>query len=452
MQAERVEIAVLGAGPAGAGAALGLAALGYAVAVIAPLARRARPRRESFSARVVEALRALGLEEALAAVDAPGERVVRWAGDERALPGEAQVERAAFEAGLLSDLARRGVRVLRDEVVSATSRPAAADGAGSARIALASGGALEARFAIEARGRAAPSGSGRPRERGPETLCVVQRWRHGAGSRPGARTAVVSLANGWAWLADDGRGALATQLTLAAGDAPPRVELGASVARALRGDAWCRDLLGNVAPEGAPSVRSATAVLGRAFEGDAMLRAGDAALAVDPLSGNGVFQALSTALVAPAVVNTLLRKPERASLARSFYTERARELFLRFSRVSRDFYAQGAAHHGGAFWHARAAWPDAVSTHAHGDARSPLTGAARAAIALRAVVCDGWIEEREVVVTPERPLGTWQLAGVELAPLVRELARGARTERALAPLPDAAREPVRAWLRAHGLG
>jgi hypothetical protein len=190
-----------------------------------------------------------------------------------------------------------------------------------------------------------------------------------------------------------------------------------------------------------------------------MLRVGDAALAVDPLSGNGVFQALSTALVAPAVVNTLLRRPERAGLARAFYAERARDAFLRFARVSRDFNARAAAHHGGAFWRARAVWPDAVPTHPRPSER------AAPVVARRPVVCDGWIEEREVVVTPERPLGTWRIAGAELAPLVRELAQSptvpnasaapptptSRAERALASLPEPARAPVRAWLRAHGL-
>jgi hypothetical protein len=149
--------------------------------------------------------------------------------------------------------------------------------------------------------------------------------------------------------------------------------------------------------------------------------------------------------VAPAVVNTLLRRPERASLARRFYAERAHDLFARFARVSRDFYAQAARHHGGSFWQERAAWPAP-------EARAGV--AADLAIAARPVVSEGWIEEREVVITPERPLGTWRVAGVELAPLVRALGasdspRAALDVRVLEALPAVSREPVRSWLLAH---
>ena len=427
--AERSAIAVLGAGPAGAAAALGLAALGYDVCVVAQ--PRARAGRESFSARVVAALHALGVEEALAALSAPCARAVHWAGDARALAGEAQVERAAFDAGLAAALARRGVRVLRGEV-----QRVSADASG-ARIALASGEVVETSFVIEARGRAAPASGAR--ERGPETTCVVLSWRVPVRE---PRIAVASLANGWAWCADDGHGALTTQLARGAREAPARAELAARSEAALRAHPLCTELLRDAAPSGEPFARAATPVFDAGLVRERMLRVGDAALAVDPLSGNGVFQALSTAQVAPAVVNTLLRRPEHGALAREFYIARARDIFLRFARVSRDFYAAGAAHHGGAFWEARAQWPDAEPAHASGG---------KLELALRPVVCDGWIEPREVALTAARPLGTWQIAGVEIAPLVRAIQRGgvAAEAHALAALPEPARAPLLAWLRAH---
>jgi len=48
---------------------------------------------------------------------------------------------------------------------------------------------------------------------------------------------------------------------------------------------------------------------------------------VDPLSGNGIFQSLSSALVAPAVINTLLRQPDSADLARRFYQRVDKEVW-----------------------------------------------------------------------------------------------------------------------------
>lgn len=428
--ADTPAIVVLGAGPAGAATALGLAALGYDVSVVHAPATRAL--RESFSARVVAALRALGVEEALEAIDAPCVRRVAWAGELRELPGEALALRGAFDRGLARALARHGVRLAESAVAHVEER------AGGARVQLAEGERIEAQFLVEARGRAAPASG--ERTRGPATTCVVQAWRV---PERAPQLAVVSLPAGWAWLADDGRGALTTQLALDAREAATRAGLAAQLAEALRANIVCAELLAGASPVGDAFARGASAQLDGALASERSLRVGDAALAVDPLSGNGVFQALSTALVAPAVINTLLRRPERAQLAREFYVARAREVFLRFARVSRDFYAAGAAHHGGAFWQTRAAWPDA-------EPAEPAGGAL--ALALRPVVCDGFIEEREVAVSAARPLGTWRVGDIELAPLVRALRLDpARAPALVAELPETARTPVASWLRAHGL-
>ena len=78
--------------------------------------------------------------------------------------------------------------------------------------------------------------------------------------------------------------------------------------------------------------RTSNAVLCEANVGNSGIRVGDAAMAVDPRSGNGMFQALSSALQTPAVINTLIQCPERAELAKQFYEERVENLFYRFAR------------------------------------------------------------------------------------------------------------------------
>jgi flavin-dependent dehydrogenase len=60
---------------------------------------------------------------------------------------------------------------------------------------------------------------------------------------------------------------------------------------------------------------------------DGLIRVGDAALAMDPLSGHGVFEAIASARAAAAVINTILRRPDDAELARAFYQERVRLAF-----------------------------------------------------------------------------------------------------------------------------
>ena len=137
-------------------------------------------------------------------------------------------------------------------------------------------------------------------------------------------------------------------------------------------------------------------------------------MAVDPLSGNGIFQALSSASVAPAVVNTLLRDPDGAALAERFYGERVAHIFTRFARIGRDFHRDEACWAQQPFWNACRQWPDDEPAHDSGTRR--LLG-----VALRPVVDNGFIRERDVVLSSDQPLGVWRVAGVEVAPLLHGL-------------------------------
>jgi hypothetical protein len=165
-------------------------------------------------------------------------------------------------------------------------------------------------------------------------------------------------------------------------------------------------------------------------------------MAVDPLSGNGIFQSLSSALQAPTVINTLLRKPERAALAQRFHQQRVEQLFLRFARIGRDFYADEQRWMQQPFWLARRQWPDAEVAHAEADFSSLR-------IERAPVLKDGFVDEAEVVMTADQPLGIWHVQGVELAPLVRRL-RTEPAERALSGLTVEQGRVVRSWLLSQG--
>ena len=71
---------------------------------------------------------------------------------------------------------------------------------------------------------------------------------------------------------------------------------------------------------------------------------------------------------------------------------------------------------------------------------------------------DGFIREREVMITTGQPLGVWRVEGVEVVPLLRELPHEpAAQAAALAQRVDAAtgspaqRRHLEAWLLRHGL-
>lgn len=203
--------------------------------------------------------------------------------------------------------------------------------------------------------------------RGPATVSLLNRWQGAPGS---TASAVESLEQGWAWMARRADGQCYWQWTVdvASATLPAKALLldycrqqraASALARAFFADTGQLDLQLHA--------RSSTAILSSQVCGDNWIRVGDAAMAVDPLSGNGIFQSLSSALQAPVVINTLLRKPERAALAQGFHQRRVEQLFLRFARIGRDFYADEQRWPQQPFWQARRQWPDTFVAHAEAD-------------------------------------------------------------------------------------
>ncbi|MDS0857569.1 lycopene cyclase family protein [Burkholderia pseudomultivorans] len=430
----RAPIVVLGAGPAGAAAALGLARLGYPVRVVSEWRRF--DAVEGVSARVLQGLHHAGLAQAADCALPPCARITRWNGDARTLNHEHLIERRRFDAALRRDLAEAGVAV-----VEATVRAVQPDGDGHAIRIDTPGGAdtLRAAFVVEARGRLAPLA--RDATRGPQTLSLLNAWQ---GTPGDAASAVESLPDGWAWMArlPDGRCYWQVTLDVASTTLPPRDALPAWCA-ARRHTPLARDFFGDcAAAEARVFARTSSATLCADTGGANWLRVGDAAMAVDPLSGNGIFQSLSSALQAPAVIHTLLAHPDRAALALRFHQRRIGALFTRFARIGRDFHALETQWPDRPFWHARRSWPDDVPSH-----RAPDFDA----LAIeRAPVIDGdTIAEAEVVTSPDQPLGIWHLQGIPLAPIVAALRAqpAAQVLAALAP-PQAAL--VRRWLETQG--
>ncbi|WXL26833.1 lycopene cyclase family protein [Ectopseudomonas mendocina] len=425
-------IAVLGAGPAGCAVALGLRRLGYQVRVVGEWRRFAAV--EGISARVLEGLRQVGLNQALASAAAPTPRRVLWNGLDQIANTEQLLDRPLFDAALRRDLAEGGVAFSEGRVRQLVQE------AGRHRVVLDSGESLLADFLVEARGRQAPLSKGRVR--GPETVSLLSTWQGRAG-RPGS--AVESLEDGWAWMAalDDGR--CYWQITLDAGAAelPSRDALDVYCAARRQSSALAAELFGDSVNTQAPVyARSSTAILAQQVVGENWIRVGDAAMAVDPLSGNGVFQSLSSALQAPAVINTLLQHPGRAELASRFHHQRVEHLFMRFARTGRDFYAmeQRWPEHG--FWQARRSWPDAEPMHAAADFE-------QLRVARMPVLNDGLIDEAEVVITADQPLGIWHINGVALAPIVRSVQAG-QLEKALELLQPAQKQMIQGWLLQQG--
>jgi 2-polyprenyl-6-methoxyphenol hydroxylase-like FAD-dependent oxidoreductase len=425
-------ILILGAGPAGAAVALGLRRLGYAVTLVSDWRRFAA--LEGVSQRVLEALRGAGLHQALADATLPSQRQVAWNAQQHAQNIEFLLDRPTFDRGLREDMRLAGVQLIEGRVLSVQSS------ASGHRVELDGGDTLLADFPVEARGRQAPSpGKGL---RGPETVSLLNRWQGAPGV---TASAVESLEDGWAWMARRADGQCYWQWTVdvASADLPGKAQLLDYCLERRQASDFAGAFFAD-SPSVDPQLhaRSSTAILPAQVCGDNWIRVGDAAMAVDPLSGNGIFQSLSSALQAPVVINTLLRKPERAALAQRFHQQRVEQLFLRFARIGRDFYADEQRWAGQPFWQARRQWPDTQVAHATAD-----FSALR--IERMPVLRDGFVDEADVVITADQPLGIWHVQGVEVAPLVRRL-RSEPAGQVLAGLSDEQGRVIRGWLVGQG--
>lgn len=383
-------ITVIGAGPAGALTAAGLQRLGYAPLVLD--SGRAHPVMEGVAARVVDALRYLGFSHTLATLSEPVPRWAEWNGERRSVNAECVVFRPEFNRGLRRDLEERGIAVRQGYV-----GPISADANGwKFRVEGDHPYSAHCDYLVDARGRSAnrtTSGGGS----GPGSLSIFQHWRIPEGA-PATRLA--SVPEGWLWLTDDGHGNGFAQFTLATSRAKHLLTSNRE------------QLIGRHLPLLDPRYATATARMPGGARGSTAirhsrplahryLRVGDAALAPDPLSGNGLFLAASTALIAPSVINTQLQRPRDMELAATFYEERLHHLYTRFNAAGEEFYRSETRWPDRTFWRERRCTPPANTDT--GDPPETFT------LQERAVVNHGWIERRLLPVNASHPLGIWKI-------------------------------------------
>lgn len=432
-----MEIVVLGGGPAGVACASGLSRMGYCVRLISA------PRRfdsfEGISQRVHQALRNTGLQRAAASILNPKVRQVYWGSNPSQLNSESIIERQSFDAALLEDAASHGVCVFHGRVTKVLA-------ASHGYVVTCEADGIEkkfnASFLVEARGRQASFGKNKIS--GPGSLSLLGYWEAEADFCP---SMIESIRHGWIWATTVGVGRVYTQLSIdASANAVKDLIDPAAYLQFLQAESAVFAKYSPVAMSSVRPVyaRGSTAMCSLETGGANWLRVGDAAMAVDPLSGNGIFQALSTSLQAPAVINTLIKRPQQSKLALDFHHKRVQHLFKRFARVGRDFYRIGKANYPRVeYWERRADWPDNVQLN------TPISFDSLR-IVDAGVNDHGLIKRARVVTSPEQPLGMWHLAGLELAPRVQRLFQGEGVNSVVADLGFDESARFRSWLRSQG--
>jgi flavin-dependent dehydrogenase len=446
MRGRAYDVVVLGAGPAGTVAARALASLGYEVALLS--SRRRHGTLEGISQRAADALRSAGCTETLGRLGAAVPRSSSWNGVSATAGEEYLLERRTFDEALRHDARLGGVSLIEGRVEGISEHREGCEVAARAT----EGGALfrlRAELAVDARGRGATR-SAKGHRRGPATVALARAWSLPAGSPP--ESLLASFEDGWAWLAAAGGGRAVLQVDVSSHTVAARSErdVGSLYDAIVGRIPLARTRLERARAGVFLEARNATPVLTAGVVTPRSLRVGDAAFALDPLSGQGIFEAVATALAAAPVANTLLRRPGDRALAEEFYARRIEETFLRLARTGRDLYRAEERWSERSFWRERQRWPDAV------PARPPDTPAS---VDVRPVSADGFIVPRRVVVTPDHPRGVWRLDGVELVPLLEHATEltPAGTRRLVAEHAERSGRPVAeveralAWLRQRGL-
>ncbi|MGE6779729.1 FAD-dependent monooxygenase [Vreelandella titanicae] len=395
------EIVIAGGGPAGAALAMLLHRAGRRVTLVG----RVRYYRaiEGIARRSLQALHSLGLHRAAACAVGPLPRRVIWGGEIRAPNAEWLLPRPAFDAALLEDLHEAGIPVIKARITFLESLKS------DVRLGLADGRILTASWGVEARGRA---GARRQfRDAAPWSTPAWILRGEAADSAP-ASAALSLPGGGWAWWSRL-KGQQYLQLAL--------TEASLCQAR-CDPDAWLAAQPDLAQLWGQAKIRhhyQRPSLLGRTQVREGRLwRLGDAAMAIDPLSGQGIFNALSSAHGLAPVLNSLFEEARIAPLER-FHQRRQDAQYWRFARAGRDFYRQAAYQESidtdpAPYWTARCHWPDHQPLHLPEPWARVQVGRGLAIIGTR-------LAERELVFTPDQPLGIQAVAGTPLAPLVKAM-------------------------------
>ena len=369
----RVEIGVLGGGPAGSCVAQRLAELGHEVWLIEQSLFPRPHIGESLTPAILPLLDQLELREIMeeAGFLRPHQAIIHWGGELRIKTYEGepglQVDRGRFDQLLLESAREAGVEILQPVRVTSAMRL----DAGGWQLNLNRAGRtelLQCEYLIDASGQSVVAN--KRKRLGVATLALYGYWKNSGMTGPESR--VEAAENLWFWSAP-----LPDNLINACVFVDPKTCAGIGrdhlegfYRQQLQGSSLLAPCLSgtlvdnpmppvNHSPTGPITACNASASYSESPVSEDLIRVGDACVTLDPISSQGVQSAISMALQAAVVVHTQLSLSERGELAAEFYRQRQQETITRHQRWASRFYAEQAAVTASEFWQARAAGHEA---------------------------------------------------------------------------------------------
>jgi flavin-dependent dehydrogenase len=305
---------------------------------------------ESLQGGILPMLAVLDVREAIesARFFRPKSSLIRWKAQTelRESPGEPgfQVDRGRFDQILLQSALASGVRVLQPAQVLETNPTV------SVLCANGTQTTVDSRFIVNASGRSSALAAGKKCPTGKPTFALFAYFRDVDWTGP--ETRVEAGPSGWFWGAPIPGGLFNATVFVDKEVLEGKKRVQDLYLRLLASSQLLEGCLRGKM-EGPVKVCDAGCSSCKEFFQGNMLRCGDAAFTIDPLSSQGVQTAIGSALHAAVVIHTILRRPTDEVLARRFYVDRLRKS-VRFHRYAASrFYSDAAPLHRGAFWTTR---------------------------------------------------------------------------------------------------
>lgn len=353
------EVCVVGGGPAGSIIAMSLARLGHEVYL---LEKSAFPRPhvgESLPPSILPLLGALGVRERVesARFIRPSQAIIRWSDRHEitkqtpAVPG-LLVDRGEFDHLLLMAAQEAGVKIIQPAQASA---PVACENGWLIRArGAASTFAVRTNFLVNAAGRSLIM-KGRRKRTSTPTLAVYGYWKDTGYLQ--TETLVEAGPAEWYWgspLRNDLFNAMVFIDPKRCAGTANSIEV--LYRRLLDQSSLLRGCLRGTLASSVTAC-NASAFFDADCVGSTFIKVGEASLAVDPLSSQGIQVAIQSAAQGAIVVHTLLEKPAHAAAALEFYCASQYQRVVRYGSTAADSYAQQHSFRASPFWAKRSQKP-----------------------------------------------------------------------------------------------
>ncbi len=393
-------IIIIGAGIAGCTSAIGLKKLGFDVTVI----YKNRPfiAYEGFSEKTKEGLVSQGCINASKLLDKQSLRNSNWASSSNQVNYEYVVCRKDLDEALLNDVKEKDIKTIEAKVLGTVNY----DEDKAKIIYKINENKLElsANFIVDARGRFTPFKD--EYICGPKNVSLLQELE--ILDIDENKTSIDSVKDGWVWQAyvGDKKGYIQFSCDEVFANKVKTFDDLLKILNNQDRNFWS---LENSTPIGKIVKRDSYSKIHKEIINTKMILIGDSASSIDPLSGNGAFQAMSMSSIAPYVVNTILNKNDiEQKVAIDFYKSRVQFIFDKFSLVGKEFYLLEKRYISN-FWQKRQSWPIKKQKNLEQLPR----------IEIRAVVNKYFVSSQDVVITKDNPMGACYFGNINIVDLAK---------------------------------